>query len=192
MLIFTEFALLRRPLLLLFRRHYAPNLPADLLADHFQLLLLRLVAQRRVLLRRLDLLLGVIAYRLDLGLLFIRQVQRRVIFRRFRAHRSCRTTTARMCRRGTTALLRHRRLHSSATQSQTAEQRSSPDPSHEAPFGIRSNRVTACSNPISPSPFSHPCQPTDPAIYIDVPAIPLPKDAKQAKNRQKRLPAERE
>src|SRR5271170_2354950 len=88
MLIFTEFALLRRPLLLLLRRHHAPNLPADLLADHFQLLLLRLVAQRRILPQRRDLLLAILAYRFDLSLLLIRQVERRVILGRVGAHRS--------------------------------------------------------------------------------------------------------
>jgi len=41
MLVFTQFALLGGPLLLLLRRHHAPNLPPYVFADHLQLLLLR-------------------------------------------------------------------------------------------------------------------------------------------------------
>src|SRR3984957_5557799 len=88
-LMFAEFALLSGPLLLLLGRHHAPNLPSYVLADHFQLLLLRFRAQRRILLHRRDLLLAVLADRLDLRFLLVRQLQRRIIFGRVRAHRPC-------------------------------------------------------------------------------------------------------
>src|ERR1700740_29614 len=141
MLTLPEFALLRRPLLLLLGGHHAPNLPTDILPDHFHLLLLRFVAQRRVLLHRLDLLLGVVAYRLDLFLLLIRQVQRRIIFRRVRAHRSrtpaslCRASgrTSRMRRRRTATLSRLRHAQPSQAQRQTANHHHSPDRFHKTP-----------------------------------------------------------
>ena len=139
---FAALALLGRPLLLLFGRHHAPDLSAGVLADHFELLLLGFVAEGRILLRRRDLLLGVVPDGLDLRFLLVGKVERRIVFRRVRVHR-LRTAPAlrggsRVCRgRRTAALLRARRACISENQCQSEKQTRYRDRFHWDPFQTR-------------------------------------------------------
>jgi hypothetical protein len=183
MLAVPSFALLSSPLLLLLRCHHAPNLPPYILPYHFQLLLLRLLTQRRILPQCRDLRLAIVANRLDLRLLLVRQIQRRVIFRRVRAHRSRTAATlrrsssraSRMRRRRTTALLRARYAQPCQAERQTANHHHTSNRFHKTPFRILSNHrvyqshfATAILPPMSTNVPSH--QPR----HIDVRAFPAP------------------